>query len=398
MRLFRRFLYRLSKAENAGVLFGRARSLLAEMGCPEPRVLFYLGEGAISRVSAVERALKRFPELQRFQYTEDRHPEMHGTFPVLSNLPESWQDPNPNGETGDAGLDALQAIAQGIPRAYPFIHATFVFDRVDWFGTGADLGEPAASEPRPGFVIPGNHLLPSVAIESHWWVSRRQVALTAVVEVQPPGISQKRLPELPPDAQERLARLGKVHLELPIAAPSEEEAAFIARVKLEAQRLVEAAKANIEGTMAGIALPHELPPAGREARREPRQQASPKDALLAVFKPRGYKYQTKLSGQGGYTLVKRTATHNQIELFFDAGTWSGNLSAHLLYRGPLWSHFVPLRFAVGVPDFHWHSSGQERLEEAVTNIGAVVDHIERTLLPALDEVYGPAPAWFPYPP
>ncbi|MBM3473975.1 MAG: hypothetical protein FJX75_11960 [Armatimonadetes bacterium] len=398
MRLFRRYTYRLSRQDTAAALFERATEVVREVRGTEQPVRFYfrdqLGAGMRGTVSALSRVYKRFPELQRFSFTaveKVQHP-LFGPDTLSSNLPQPWQEANVNGMCDLVPTEVLLQILQGVPRAFPFAHVTVICDEIDWLGDGLGYRPPAGD--RLSAFIPLEYLRSSLSIQSNWWTSRREVNLSAVVEVEPPALDAPTLPELPERACKALDRLGKRHWSFPKAAASPEEQAVLDTARQSVQPFLEGITANVQGPLEGIPLPHALPPEPYFAAL--RESVSVKVPVLATFKPRGYRHLAKQSAQGTCRVAKRTPNHNLLQLSFDAGTWAQAPSAVFAYRGPLWFHSVWFAFRPGQRNPQYPTPTQELMDQVIANAGGVVDYLERTVVPVLDEAYGPAPAWFEY--
>ncbi len=232
MRLFHQYEYRLTKPErNTGALFQRVREAVRSVRGDEQPIRFYLSDESHASVSPCARVLKRFPGLARYSADELVRGSGTLTVPILTNLTGAWEQADPNGEFGLADADILGAIAEGIPRRYPFWRAAFVFDEIDWSGSGEPVAPPASPMgPRGQFPNtpaphPASCLRPSVTLLSDWGGSGRDLYLVATVEVDPPPRDAEELPPLPAGVAEPLDRLGKRHLSSPCAAPSPEEAA-----------------------------------------------------------------------------------------------------------------------------------------------------------------------------
>ncbi len=180
-----------------------------------------------------------------------------------------------------------------------------------------------------------------------------------------------------------------------MALPSEEEKAFLAAVGPEAKRVVEATRAEMRDREIALRSPCQLPRDAPDSSALPRVPASPKKAMGDALKPLGYEYRSKLSGHGTYYLTKRSASNNLMHIHFDAGCFG--LGGQFRYEGPLWQATVTLPLPPGVEYVGWRYLGQEVLDHACRKAAVAVEYLEKTFVPALDAIYGPAPAWFEYP-
>jgi len=396
MRLFRLLRYRLSKAESVGALFMQAREVAEDTGSHQYPVLFYLadyvGSGMPGSISAVARIIKRFPTLAQFATgagTDFRLPPRS-----LSNLPAPWVEANPGARGGGVDAEVLGSIAQGVPRSFPLVYAAFVFDRIDWFGTGEEIAPPAVGQRPLSALAAQGYLSPSIGIVRLSDGERSWCELSTTVEIALPAPDAHRLPPLNPVVRAHVDQLGKVHLENLVAAPSDEERASVALAEQQARTLVEEVRANVTGPLAGVPLPFELPPSP-----EPGIFPGPlslKPAALATFKRRGYRHDSKRSRHGSCVLVKRTPGGNWISLDLGLGGWGTAILFTLTIRGPLWAHGMGVHVERGQRNPPRALADQETLDRATANAGAVIDYLEAALFRKLDGIYGPAPAWFVY--
>jgi len=429
MRVFRRIGFRTSKEDNEAGLLERARDALLQAGVSASSILFHLRDPVLPNrgtpVSGAERIVKRFPQLAEFAFTDPtvKAAPQYRPGQVLSNVPPGWPASNPNGRHEQVELSTLVEVARGIPRAYPVYSSAFVFDRIE--GVAApDVARrrPARPAPRTALAMPARHDLPpmdiwpldylstSITVHGDWGSSQRQIALFATVEVESPADRAASLPPLSYAAPRLIKELGEVVTDGLVGAPSEEDGASLAEARQRARQVVGEAARRIDGRpfeflglrgvwlsrpLKGIDLPHDLRP--EVIRRAPDEPISPKKALVAAFKPRGYEYLTGRGGPKDYRLRKRATSHNLISLAFGQGQWLKVLMATLRYEGPLWHHDVTLRFSPHQGVHHFiDTPNQEVLEQVVANAAVVVDFLEQTMVPALDGIYGPAPAWFEY--
>ena len=162
-----------SKKEPLAEMAGRVRQAFLNARLGEPAIRFTLMDtSAAKSVSAIDRVLKRHPEMERFL----GHRQLFGQAPevrVLSNV-----------ATGEAvEYSTLEAIAAGVPRSYPFGSAALHF-------YAPEFGERLIGLPAMG------HSLPGVVITDNWWISGRQRALS-VYTVAEAEETDKKLPPNP---------------------------------------------------------------------------------------------------------------------------------------------------------------------------------------------------------
>lgn len=121
-----------------------------------------------------------------------------------------------------------------------------------------------------------------------------------------------------------------------------------------------------------------------------------KPELVRVFGPLGYDCK---GGHGTFTLRRRTATNLTVELEIDVGTWSNSCSASLsvdtLSSGVAMSALLRLpvtKRAIEAPQYPIGDA--ERWQKIVENLGALVAELDRTFVPAVEAIAGPAPEWY----
>ncbi len=336
----------------------------------DPTIGFTLADSPLpGSVSAVGRAVKRFPGLTPFV----------SDAPVLPGGPPVHQL---HGRPGAAGVafTTLRELAGGIPRSLPFHTATFTFGHPEF---GPPLGDPTVTPP------------PGVHIRDDWWVDGRMRSLTAltVVEVEPShqgllpvpapvatiigacgvveGTNQVAMPEIPP------AGASPLH---PTATPQNSVAATVLRYRENFAAVLDRAK-----------LPHELPPLPEALASHAGEISGPrKPALVRAFKPLGYDCTSK---SGVFTLRRRTATNQVVEITLDVGSWSRMVSGFLAVRGPGVRATVPLPVGPGIAG-QYPIGNAVRWQQIVDNLAALVRELERSFVPEVIEAMGPAPDWF----
>lgn len=139
---------------------GRIRQAFLDAGLCEPAIRFTMVESGRA-VSAADRVLKRHPEMERF--LEDESTPGHPKLRRLSNA-----------ATGEAAhFSTIQAIAAGVPRAYPFISVVLHF-HAPVFGE-ALRGLPKFGRSLPGVMLTDNRFLTG---------SRRDLSVYTVAEAE----------------------------------------------------------------------------------------------------------------------------------------------------------------------------------------------------------------------
>jgi hypothetical protein len=400
-------LHAASRKEPFGEVFARAHAAFAAAGHGDPvirlaahdssfREQLSAARGASKSVSPVARVLKRFPDLARLQRTI---PSEIGAADMMTNVAADG-----SAEPIDPAI--VQAIADGVPRSFPF-HRITIHLAIPGFGEWDAL--PTANQVdwrrslvRAGISGFGGALLQSgVILEDSWWVNGRERSTTAMRIISAPAVG-KKLPAPPPAIAACLAACGKIRktIQFPIAdtaqpdfKTSEAGAPILAVVRAWRARLPELARA----------MPHHVP---HQPDSPPLETGSgpKKPALEDAFKRMGYSIRGET---GAFILRRRTAANLTIELGLDVGTWSDSLSAHLRVIGMQGE--TPYRVAISLPPSPGHEAGEvrgvgmygqiriaspERWRMFTENLAALVAVLERDFVPEIEAAAGPTPAWF----
>ena len=92
-------------------------------------------------------------------------------------------------------------------------------------------------------------------------------------------------------------------------------------------------------------------------------------------------------------LTRRTQQNLTMELYLDVGTWSHLVSAGYLIKG------AGFQASVGVPVApevygQYPIGDAEQWQKIVENLAAMVQELERSFVPAVEQAVGPSPAWY----
>lgn len=379
-RLFRLFVHASPRREPLADTFTRVVAILGRPGNGIARLLFSFEDNPVSTVSGVERIVRALPETARFLH----EPPPPSGVRELSNFPAPWIGSNPNAPGEPLGPDVLDEILRGIPRRFPVWRAGVTFDGVDWPGTGERLpAGPARGERDPVAPSDWRYLFPSVSIQR--WHGR--ASGHAIVECPDPAAELDRV------TAGKLARIGRVERQDVRAGFSPEELAEHQRRKAEAEAVVTEFKARTDAWLADqVPLPHGWPPA--RASRADAGRFSLKAPLVRQFRPMGYRRVPEPAGSATFTLLKPTTGHHVLQLHADRGPWSRYVSCLFGFVGLAIVHGWNLpaderRAAQYAP------RGQGDVDHVVANWVAIVQALERDLVPRLEAIYGDGPSWFP---
>jgi hypothetical protein len=365
--------FRASRKDPLAEVLSRIHGAFHDSGIGEPELAFGFGDAPVPGfVSSVDRVLKRFPQMQDFYFAAPPLPSM-GEVRQISNGRLSPAVGKP------ADFATLVAIAQGVPRSFPFHTISFQF-RSPHFG---ELVTPSA-------MIPA--ATPGIILGDSWWVNGRNRSLMAltIVDADP---NAKKLPSTREPLASVLAACGKVssvnQLQLPtMGAPPSVDPEIVRRVST----IVMDYRSRLPMIVEQAPIPHRLPSAA-EARLSIGQQIGPKKpALDRSFKPLGY---TCKGESVTFTLTRKTAANLTVEATLDVGTWSNNLTAFYEVYGVGFTARLPLpagREVLGVPQYPIGDA--DRWQRIVENLAALVSEYDRTFVLELEAAAGPAPEWF----
>src|SRR5262245_13666755 len=311
--------FRASKKEPLAVLLERIHAAFVSSGLGEPTVQFSLADSPVPGfVSSVDRVLKRYPVLSRFESTSSVVP---GTPPIrrLSNGPESPA-------SGDAvEFSTLLAIAAGVPRSFPFHNLAVHFQ-------SPAFGMPQSRAGSIGPTVPG------VIVGDSWWVNGRVRSVTAITGVEA-GTANKKLPAPPQSVAAVLSACGKAKstTQVPMAEDSLQQ--LTPRPASASPEIAETVRAVVLDFRARLPqifdvanLPHEMAPALEALRTVGFGEATgpKKPVLVRAFKPLGYDCR---GDSGTFTLRRRTPGNLTAQIDLDVGTWSQSLSASFSVMG-----------------------------------------------------------------
>jgi len=362
----------------------RVHAAIIAAGFGEPQVQFILSDHSIAGgVSSVARVLKRFPHLARFAQNLAPYPGGRET-KVITN--------RTNSETVD--FATLVEIARGVPRSFPFNSVGFHFSVPAFSGATA---------------LPSGHdeRMPGIDVRDSWWVNGRQRSVTALtfVEADP---SAKKLPKLPDSVAAIFTACGKVKktIQVPIATgpvpgpPPERRPVDAASPEVaEAIRaLVHDYRTRMSEIIERAQLPHDLPSNQEAAADGPAGvTAGPKKPeLIRNFAPMGYESRGE---SGTFTLRRRTPNNLTVELLLDVGTWSNLVMAIFRVLGMV--NGVGFKATLILPvarravsGGQYPIGGPDNWRQIVENLAVLVAELDRSFVPAIEAVSGPAPDWY----
>jgi len=391
VRVFQVNNHQVNRKDGLPALFNRAVQVATTVNPHGFRRYFYFADSGHG-TSAVARAVKNFPQLEKFCYFVPEIPNSRAGHHVLSNLTDVWAEANPNGVFDDIDTSTLAGVAEKIPKPLHFMYGTFVFDQLDWFGTGNAPSSPAILNFKPSPFHYGTYLSPSIHFQSNWGMSARNINLFSVLELDLPKNAEEKLHTPDTRLKEIINSLGKVRQTSFVAAPSPEEKAAVESLAGMANEIIAGYERDLDLWLAKVPLTNVLPNVSICGTMD---HVSPKEHIVNTFKLRHYKYFNNQSGLGVYVLGKKTRNNNHIELMFDFAPMVRALSWVFVIQGPLWKHCIHPPFYHGTPR-QYGITDSEMLSKVIANAGDIAGHLEQTLVPAIEKIYGPAPSWYEY--
>jgi len=365
--------FKAERKEPLGDLIRRVASQFERAGVrPEIVASFNDSPGGITKTSAVERAIRKYPQIARFERNDA----------PLQGIPSIRRLTNRDAEH-PFPMEDLLALADGVPRSLPF-HAVSVR-----FGH-ADFG-------RLPVLAPGLAPETGILVGDSWWVNGRNRSLSAYYSVDAEATS-KKLPDPPPAIGAILAGLGKPRRSGQFIPPSRDVAASAdpgasaAAAEIAAiAPIVAKYRTGMRSLIERTGLPHDLPPEV-DARRTNLGGSGPlKPTLVQTFAPRGFDCR---GGNGTFTLRRRTAANHVVELELDVGTWSRSLTAMFRVRGPGFKATLHPPVSVRASGGQYPIGDTANWERIVANLAVIVDELERTFVQEVEAAVSAAPEWF----
>jgi hypothetical protein len=368
-----------SRKEPLSALVERVHAAFLAAG-ETPAIRFAFSDPQIGKVSSVERVLKRHPELARFATAAPALPGTESLIAAvkpatpprtLTNLPGSPAA----GE--EIPMETLIAIANGVPRSFPF-HRVVIAFRSPAFGKDVS-------------VRPGMFGTPGIFIGDSWWVSHRERSLTAVATIDDDPATTK-LARGSDVASSIIAACGKLKKTQRVDAlyadmdPAAAQEAVAGKTRVATA--VKAVQADFKNRLAEVTaqanLPHDLPPATQARSATPLgvNTGPKKPAIVRAFAPLGYAVTYE---SGTFTLSRQRPHGVNVEVSIDVGTWSRKLTAMQIVRGPSFSAVLSLPVTRNAQDFAAYPLGDaERWQQLVENLAAAVAELDRTFVPDVE--------------
>jgi hypothetical protein len=358
MEVLVQYQYRASKKETFGILLRRLHDAFAAAPLPVFYEFAFTDSPGGGGVSAVDRAVKKFPQLAALMKTQEALGMPLPPHKLIA------------GDESSLPFSTLAEIADGLPRSLPF-HAAKVRFRGPAFGTGGPL------------VGTG------ISASDSWWINGRQRHLSASFMFDA-GEGGRKLPVPEGPLGVVLAALGKpsktnrfpmVNFNPAQVSPS------------PLDEITKKYKARLLEMVAEAAMPHSLPPL-TEALKLGNPPHPLKPPLENAFAPMGFSCK---GGSGTFSLRRRTKANNVVEVDLDVGTWSRLVMAHFRVHTPSYRLTLAMPVAPGLAGGQYPIGDVERWEKIVANLAALCRYLDSEISPEIDAAAGPAPEWFDAP-
>ena len=361
MKVLIRHDYKASKKEPFGAMLRRLHDALLQASIPVAYQFVFSDSAVSGGVSAVNRAVKKFPALAD----------------LVQETPPAWAAlSGPRVITGhetNLAFDVLAQIADGLPRSLPFAMASVRF-------TGLVFGELTQ--------------LCGLTAADSWWINGRNRALSLGYFVDV-ARSSRALP--PPEGPlgALFTALGKPkktsQFPMPGSEPPQEAPPPPAPQQKE---LVQQIRARLPELVEQAALPHALPSVEEALASRVYEQHPLKPTLDQYFQPLGYSCK---GGSGTFSLRRRTAEHHVVEVSLDVGTWSRSVTAHFIVHAPGQRCAFTMPVAAGHGAAQYPIGDTARWDRIVANLATLAGHLDRHVVPEITAAAGPAPEWFEAP-
>ena len=331
-------------------------------------------------MSSLDRVLKRYPELKRFESNSATFPRRSGR-PAISNGPASPA-------VGEAvEFSTLLAIGAGVPRSFPFHNLSVQF-RAPEFGDAQPAGGLAGA------------MTTGVIVGDSWWVNGRERSLSALTSVEADP-SDKKLPSPPVPVAAVLAACGKVMsaVQIPLAGAgigdrsASSRAGFGCRARRQRRRR-RLPGASCGSSRSGGASSRSAPGHRGVDDDSPRgDDAGPRSRSWCV---RSNPWVTTAAADRGH--LRYAAGLPAISRWKSISTSApGAAASRPAYR------FEGLGFAARLPlpvarraigSGQYQMGGAERWQQIVDNLAALVAELDRSFVPDVEAASGPSPAWY----
>lgn len=414
MRLFKHVTYKLSKNETPSILMDRINYVLFELNYKDITCKLYLVDLYSTR-SYTQRAIKKFPALQRF-YSNTNFDN------TITNLDSYWGVNNPYPQFESIPFDVMEGIAKGIPKVLPFDRALLIFDNIDWFGNGVNYSKPVIHKKRPTPETPYDYLSSSIIIQSEWDAHGRDNWIYVTLELTTPDFNQTILP-MDPKVQKLLESLGTIQKQDYEATLTQDELFMNHSLIMEGKSVWNKYNDNIyelvmnnvpecdfkevvlsheeymkilKESIRNIIQSHDFSNIHNETKKTP---ISPKKVITRLFSKNGFSY-LEIPGfvaLGKHVLIKKTSHNNQLEVNFEYWSRGGEISCRLTYKVPYLNHIIDLPITKDKEICTRYTIDNENaLKKVVTNCLYIIEYLEDTLIQELDNIYGYAPVWYDY--
>ncbi|MEH6940228.1 hypothetical protein V7056_20640 [Bacillus sp. JJ664] len=383
MRLYQNFDYTLNKHDKMELIFENIEKVLIKNRKQDKHNYFFFSDFTLKgHVSSVQRIVKKFPELAKFEIElEQDYAGEILKYKALTNLPSNFSYYDHRYYKADVfdnvSFEVLKEIAYGIPRSFPCHKALFLFSGIDW------------SYKNEEETLDGN----SVMLINDWWTPKRSILLKAKVSMEVPDEKCSKLKSLPKEIEEAISSIGRIKRNSLECVFSLEEKRKIDEIYEKCKQLLDTKYKRSE-ILDLISFPFDL---SEEKFSTGAFNIPRKKTISKIVKKLGYNHLPKEGSSGFLVYGKLTENNNRIILEFDSGSTFYNLRCNVIIQGPGWEHsFMELPCIKNSYGDFFPISDENSLEKVVSNFGVVVDLLENKCFIDLEKLHGPAPKWFQY--
>ena len=398
MRLFLKFSY-LPDESSCGVVVKRIQNHFLDVYEVRKR-WFKFDDSFMNKRRGSSGIIQKYPEVKEFLYFSEREwgKEIFEE-PVISNLDETWFAPNPFKNLGDIPDEIFFAVLRQIPHIYPFMRVSLAYD--------LKIGGALDSVPEKEFPLYSNYRRnfsdkapfadSTLALESELKNGNYLHKMSFFLRLPNDVMFGETLPVISSSVMASVQGIGSVIKAEVTHIPDELEFNQQTKKKARAEILLGESGKNFHEEMLGLKVPHQLPEpfyvlkeAGQNKSQS--EKIPIKSIVQLSLGLKGYQYRPRLDTEDSITFSKSTKNHNSINVVFRFGAWSHKLSCEVIIRGLSWKEQIVIPF---FPDYLQYPITSEVLfKQAVENITTVVVHLEKEIMPGIEEIYGSSPRWF----
>lgn len=400
MRLFLKFIHDVSGDENCIDSYRRIRKYFLDVYSVKKR-WFRFEDSFINKHRGSSVLITKYPEMKPFLYFSKREwgDEVFED-PVLSNLDESWEAPNPYKITDDLTDTQLGSILTHIPGIYRFIRSSiaFDFDISDGPGPLPEKEKPVHTAYKRTFLKNASCSDSTLIFQNDRIEREGRNQLAFYLRLPNRVCYDKTLPELSSSLLSRIRGLGPIAASELFYIPDEIEFSQWEKKQKETRKRLGPEGRDLAEELIGLKKPNALTDpffllkeAGQKSSRS--GQKIPKESIVRFyFGLKGYQRRPRLDTRESIMLVKSTKNSNALQVTVHFGSRPSQLGCLFRVRGMGWHEEIRIPF---LPDYYQYPIVErESFEKAAENAAAAAAYLEKNVVPDIETIYGSSPAWF----